>query len=601
MIISQVALIVFCLGSFISLCTSDECDCPSPIEDDNKLMILRPGGVCEWCHEKHILISGFSVGNNLQMEILSSFNIGVRNESSNDTDVIFQNNTIVGKCRYCSLFPDNVYAVSNRVLLYTNNSFRNLCKPHATGFLCGKCEEGYHHNMGQSCVKCNNITLNWFIYILSQFLSITVMFVILFLTNFSLVSGPLNASLFFAQMVSTTMDLDQDLFPLANITNSTDVAYHLTSVYKFIYGPWNLNFFAPYINKVCLFKTDSFLYYFILEYIVALYPLLLVSGVGFIYFLKNRNTTIVEKCKHRFYCCYRLLPNNLHQSSRNVLASFVFLAYVKFSWLTTILLTPNPLYDFLGENAGYVLYLDPNINSNSVGIVLFGVVCTIFIILLPTFLFFFRFNYVPKYLSFLSDLLEPFQYPFMRRKTIQDNLLEEHTRFQACWKHIKRYEYTWVASIYFILRILLLIVFLSFEDFIKRFVCQQVVCLLGSMFFIFARPHAKEWNNKLDAILFLILAFINTLSMYQYYLASQSLSLNPIVFGIQYILIFVPFMWMSVYITYYFRKHCSCRKGVINLAHSDIYNRSAIVMTESSSVHTNAIVHHEEKTEYGTL
>ena len=582
-LISLVALLVLCIFP----ATSTICFCGDGIGQGKEDITYDdpPGGRCKKCYSEQLSYS--QVQRDLEIRITNNYNIGSRDEDDYDNMTVFQNNSYVGKCRYCTLYRNDGFATRNRVIVYQNNTFLNLCKPHATGFLCGECEDGYHHNLATACVKCDHVIRGWFIYIITQFVSITVMFVILFLTNISLVSGPLNASIFFAQMVSTTMDLDQDSFPLANITNSTSTAYHLTAVYKFVYGPWNLDFFAPFIYEVCLFKQRSYLYYFIAQYIFALYPLVLVGGVAFIYFLDNRNTVIVERFRNCFYCCYRLLPRKLHQSSRNVLASFVFLAYAKFSWLSTLLLTPNKLFDFKGQVATNVLLLDPNVQNDDVGLIIFGVVCIIFMLLLPTVLLFFRFNYISKYSSFLSNLLEPFQYPF-KREQIRDSLMTERTKLQTCWHHIKRYDYMWVSSIYFILRILLLVVYLYFENFILRFIFQQVVCLIGSIFFIIVRPYPKQWNNKLDSVLFLLLAFFNTLSLYQYYLAGQSRSLNEYVFAIQYIIIFVPFVWMTAYLTRYFIKHCSCRKGSVVIAHSDIYNKSAIVMEQTSSATVNA-------------
>ena len=504
-------------------------------------------------------------------------------------EFIFRNDTFVGTCSYCKLFRNNVYATSSNVIIYEDGNYTDICEPNAEGFFCNRCKLGYYRNMGTSCVHCDHIGRDWVLFILSQFPPITIMFLILFLTNFSLVSGPLNASIFFAQIISTTMDLDQEDFPLLNITNSTEIADGLTAVYKFIYAPWNLDFFAPFTYKLCLFKKESFLYYFIAWYAVALYPLILVSIVAFLYYLNNRNVTIVEKCKSCFYCCYRLAPTELHQSSRNVLASFVLLAYMRFSWLSTLLVTPNLLYDYRGDVAKIVLSLDSSISylgKDHIPIAFVGFLSLFFLIMFPTILLFCRYKNVPKYFSFLESVIEPFQQPFIMDESavrINQNVAESHRKWRKCWSYIRRSDYQWIPSIYFFLRIFLLVIYLSVVRFLVRFVLQQIVCLLGVLIFIFIAPYPKNWNNKLDAFLFLVLAFINTLSMYQYYLASRAEPLNAYVFALQYILIFIPFVWMTGYITWYFVKHCKCKGDRVHITHTGAYERSGILMTESSS------------------
>ena len=586
---SRVLLVVILTLTYcIAVTASSQAGCNSCGGVQGKWMDNR--GCCQFCTWKNNVKQSttedglvLSIRRNLYLSVLKPSN---SIDDSNSSDDIFDENLVVGMCRYCSLYKDHRnFATSKFITIYENDTLLNYCEDNAKGSFCNRCKDTYYHNIGTSCVKCDRLTRDWVLYLLSQFPMITIMFAVLFLTNFSLVSGPLNASIFFAQMVSTTMDLDQDEFPLVNITNSSTTAYGLTAVYKFIYSPLNLNFFSPFINKLCLFHTQSYLYYFIMEYVVAFYPLLLVSIVSLFYFLNDRNTTIVEKLKAKLYCCYRLVPINFHQSTRNVLASFVYLSYMKFAWVSTLLVTPNLLYDYKGDIARIVLYFDVDIayfGGDHVAFAAVGVICLLFLLLLPTVLLFLRYKNVPRYFSFLKTVLEPFQHPFPVAD-IQEVSVTQIGKLGRILSYLRRSDYQWIPSVYFLLRIFLLVIFLSVKDIVLRFTLQQIVCFIGALVFIFLRPYPKEWNNKLDSFVFLMLGFINTLSMYQFWRASQSEPLSLIIFVIQYIMIFIPFIWMTAYIIHYFRKHCKCVKGRIVLTHSGYYDNSGILMTQSSS------------------
>ena len=471
--------------------------------------------------------------------------------------------SVVGVCKLCINVNRNSSDTGPTINLVVNGTRQDICHPNAEGLLCSDCITGFYHNLDTECVECNHVERDWFLFILAEFLPITLMFFILLFTNFSLVSGALNSSIFFAQMVTTTMDLEGNGYiPLVNLTHGNhNVAYSITAVYKFIYGPLNLDFFSPFIDKVCLFKRESYLPYFAVQYAVAFYPLFLVGILITINQLYTCNITLVQKCRKHLSCCLRLLTTDLRESSRNVLASFILLAYTKFALISTYLITPNILYDSAGRVVKRVPYYDANIEyfkGNHTALAVIALFILLFVALLPFLLVVLRYEMgltpSPSCIS-IDVFLEPYQRPFKRG--CNGNCCSDRRQYKKI--SLKIHDYRWVAGVYFFLRLSLLIAFIATNTVFVQFIVQQLVCILGAVLFLFIQPYDNMNLNKLDVFMLLVLAFINTLSIYQYYLASRAFPLSLTTFIIQYILIFIPAVWIAIYIMYnlyHFFKRC---------------------------------------------
>ena len=94
---------------------------------------------------------------------------------------------------------------------------------------------------------------------------------------------------------------------------------------------------------------------------------------------------------------------------------------------------------------------------------------------------------------------------------------------------------------YFILWVTLFIIYMTPLAFIKKYIVEQGILFIGMMFIIFVLSYEeKKWTSRVDIFMLLLLASINTLSIYQYSLTQSSLPLAVSTFVVQYILIFVP-------------------------------------------------------------
>ena len=155
-----------------------------------------------------------------------------------------------------------------------------LCAPvKRTGAFCGECRSGYAPSINSflpSCVKCTHteVKYNWVFYILSEIFPVTIFFLVIIFFHISVTRGSGNSFVLFAQLITTTFDIDGDgTIPLHTVTSS---AGKLQSAYKTLYGIWNLNFFNSILPEFCLGTNLNTLTVISLHYILALYSLLLI-------------------------------------------------------------------------------------------------------------------------------------------------------------------------------------------------------------------------------------------------------------------------------------------------------------------------------------
>ena len=135
-----------------------------------------------------------------------------------------------------------------------------LCgKTNRKGTLCGDCKKGYGvsvNTKNYECVKCSekDQQINWLYYILSEFLPVTIFFILVFLFSMKITHGPLNSFVFFCQIVTTVVRMDANgLTPMQATVKHYDV---YQGIYMTPYDFWNLNFFRSSLMDFVLAKSS---------------------------------------------------------------------------------------------------------------------------------------------------------------------------------------------------------------------------------------------------------------------------------------------------------------------------------------------------------
>ena len=438
----------------------------------------------------------------------------------------------------------------------------HICgRMHRTGIFCGECERGYGPAVNSEtyeCVSCTNgtnIAANTTYYALSVHLPLLIFFAVIIIFNIKLTTGPANAFIVYSQVIASTFDLDADQhIPLNLITNSTDA---LLNAYRVPYGIFNLNFLERFIQPLCLGTNLNALDILQLDYLVAFFPLLMIIVVIVI----MKVWACLCRCFRRKYRLTSLLESKLHQlkvgkSLIHAFAAFLLLSYTRFSLASSYIVNLHPLIDKNGNHigqrrsyyAGQFTASDPKY---------------IFRYFLPACIIFATFVAIPPLLlleypvKWLEWCISKFEY--LRRFYPVDKVHILLDTFQGCYKNKMRF----FAGLYFLFRLSINVSYILTDTWLQQFIVQQITCVIFIVLIALCQPYNEENKifNYIDTLMFTNLALVNALSLYLYAFAQtnpgQPLPISA--FVVQYVLVFLPLLYMISYLIWFLSKP-ACHK-----------------------------------------
>ena len=443
---------------------------------------------------------------------------------------------VVSTCRYC-------YIDLQKNLLHLPNSSQRLdallCgHQHRTGILCGQCKDGYGPaiNSGKyRCVICNatSIAANVTYYVLSVYLPLFVLFTVIILFNIKLTTGPANAFIIYSQVVASTFDLDgDDHIPLKSITKHMHI---LLKAYRIPYGIFNLRFLEQFIPPLCLGTKLNILDLIELDYLVAIFPLLMIIVV--LAFLKVRDRV----------CRCNIQKLKIGDSLVHAFAAFILLSYTRFSLDSSYLVNLQPLLDKNGNQVGpQRAYYAGQFAENDPKYTLryYLPACIVFatFVAIPPLLLL---EYPVKLLEWCINKVN-----CLRRIYPADKVYIFLDTFQGCYRNEMRF----FAGLYFLFRLIINVSYILTDTYGQQFILQQIVCTVFIVLIALCQPYTKENKifNYVDTLIFTNLALLNALSLYLYtfFQANPRQPLPVSAFVIQYILVFLPLICMICYLVW---------------------------------------------------
>jgi hypothetical protein len=454
-------------------------------------------------------------------------------------------------------------------MLATEQDLEKVCTNNRTGTLCGKCATNFAPVVNTDtfqCVECRpeQEKYNWLIFLITEYVPITIFFFIVIIFNISVTSGPANAFVFFAQTITPIVKLQADRsIPLSSFARALQTSYTIP------YNIWNLNFFRSVLPPFCISRHITVLQYISTEYISAFYPFLLVTVFYIAVSLYSRGIQPLVCLFQPIHRCFLKFRNiwNLERSVLHSLATFLLLSYTKFTLVSFILLKSAPLVNSTGSVQATVVYYDGSVEYLSKEhipyVVVSVVVLFVFVILPPVILIMPSINHglqklIKKYIKIEHDL------PFFNLGPSWQQFLNA---FHGCYKdgtgqdenHAQHTSNTtdlrWFAGAYFLLRLVSFAIYAFAMDWFLQMVLQQVLYTVSLFGFAVLRPYKKDIYNNVDSAVFANLAIINTLLMYNFYYVHESF---PVLMIVQYILIICPLFFISAYVIHYLaKKHSS--------------------------------------------
>ncbi len=427
-----------------------------------------------------------------------------------------------------------------------------VCGPrNRTGTLCGECLPGFAVTVNTftfDCIDCTDedIGINTIKYIAAVYIPLTAVFTAIIFLNIRLTSAPANAFILYSQVIASAFDLSAD--------GQIPIPSSFLQGYKVPYGIFNLQFVERLISPICLGQTNA-LDALMLDYVVAIFPLIMIGVVLICFKIKEccqsrcgkkryqpqRNRRQTFMCK--FHVNKALLP---------AFGTFILLSYNKFSTTSSYIMNTESLLNEDGQSdklsrvyyAGSFTYDDSTYQLHY---------------LLPACIFFSIFVVTPP-LVLLDWPMRMFEWCISKVNGVWKRYPSDKIHilldiFQGCYKNNMRF----FAGLYFLFRLAINISYMVTSTWFSQYLVQQIACAIMVTLIAVCQPYNEENKifNTIDILIFTNLGFLNTLSFYLYSVSQSNPDTStppPVAFDFQYILVFLPMIYMVTYVFWYLIK-----------------------------------------------
>ena len=361
---------------------------------------------------------------------------------------------------------------------------------HRTGQMCGDCKKGYApsvYSYDLACVECSDYQYNWLIYIAVAFIPLTLFYVAVVVFRIGVMSRELQAYVLIYQLLSAP-----GLLRFLHLSTKDDAMGRIFfRVLSTIYGVWNLDFFRSLYPPFCLHPKLTTLHALVLDYAVAVYPMLLIL-ITYACILLHDHSRLVTWLWSPFHKCMVRLRREwlIRQSLVDVFALFLLLSYVKILSVSCDILTPTNLFDVYGHRVQhFFVYFDGTVQYFKGTHVYFAVLALTMS---------FTFNIIPLVLLafYPSRCFQNFLNHFQLRSQTLTTFMDT---FQGNFR-TQPYDCRYFAAFYLFLRMVNLVVLLWTRS--------GLYFHLSGYMFIFAtlvvaafRPYPKMRHTIVDIVL----------------------------------------------------------------------------------------------------
>lgn len=451
---------------------------------------------CECLHNYHGIIKCDPNSNNSVPSVLDCYCATFVDEL-NDT-------MVAGSCFYNCENNDKLY----RDYLYHNiNSTATCDKFNRKGILCGECKDHHYplvYSFNMTCVEDLGFSSlsNYIKFFTLAIVPSTFFFFLVVIFKISVTSSFLHGFVLFSQGISFPANMRIILQAISQQHAASSSAKIIASLYGF----WNLDFFRPLLPGIPLRLTT--LQVLSLDYVVAVYPLLLVASsyvVVALYYHNFGPIVFIARPFRRLFSRFQR-PVNVRSSIMDAYATFFLLSYTKFLSASFDILMPTEACYSNEDKCVKRSYYDGSLlyfKGDHLQLALIALAIGIIFIALPT----------------LILLLYPFRFSqfILRKIKLHNSLLEMFVSpFYRCYKdgtEEKTYDCRWFASLFLILRIILPLVY-AFTLGSVFFPLAVIIIFIFVMILITVKPYKNAYSHfiKYD-VTFLLLLSLFYLSM----------------------------------------------------------------------------------------
>ena len=366
------------------------------------------------------------------------------------------------------------------------------------GLNCGYCKDGfspYLLSYNLSCVECQNAHTNWWKFILLGFGPLTCFYVFVLVFHINITSSRMQMVVLFSQIITVPANCKFVYLYFAKYP----WVFLLIRIIGVFHTFWNLDFFLTLFNGVCL--NVSPLTAYALDYVVALYPLLLILITIKLY---DYNFRILRYlCKPVSYAASAIHSKpDIRTSIIDSFSTFFLLSFVKILTISSELLIFTEVVELGSGNITRVLFNEPSVEYFSKKHLPYGVIAlvllfvfTVIPMLLLTiypckcfqqFLSFFRINW-----HFLHVFIDSFQ-GYFKDGTEQ-----------------RTYDLRWMSAYGLFIRVSLLLLY-AITHTAMYYAFAAIILVFLIIIFINIDPYKKVMAHltKHDAAFLILLALV---------------------------------------------------------------------------------------------
>ena len=362
-----------------------------------------------------------------------------------------KNITEIGACIYnCNNImsgDDNVYNS-----LTQNNSIMTCSSFNRAGALCGQCLPEHYplaYSFNLTCIKCPHVGWNWGKYIMAAYLPLTLFCFFVLFFQINAVTSHLHPVIWLSQSLSLPALL-RTLF----LHNALHKHMMIAKIVLSLYGAWNFDFFRSFYSDIYL--GIGFLPTLALDYVIAVYPLLLMAITYLLVNLYDKNYRFIIAVWKPFQALFSLFKKNfdIRTSMIDSCVTFFYLSSIKILSVTFDLLVPTPVYELHQDCYNHTFGLCYSGDIEYFGkehlpyAILAIIISTVFVIIPVTVLALYPFAFFQKFLNCIPvrwHILHTFGDSF---QGIYKDGTEPGTR-----------DCRWFAAIFFLVKVIGLVVY----------------------------------------------------------------------------------------------------------------------------------------------
>lgn len=273
--------------------------------------------------------------------------------------------TLVGLCPYSisnSSVLDDFYTALPKNASEINGF---MCsRLNRTGLLCSRCEKGLSLaalSYTRECIECKNTARGIVLLLVLTFVPATVFFLIVMVCSVDILSGPMNAALTVVQinLAQISQNPSDILFKSSNPLSYYPMLFLVT-----VYGIWNFDFFRYVLPPFCISRSLTSLEAESLEYIIAVYPLLLIIATYIFVELYDKEYHLIVTMWAPFKKIFNLKcfkDLNIKHSLVTTFATFLQLVYTRIFFVSKVYLNYTHLQNSTGDTVSTALTMDASI------------------------------------------------------------------------------------------------------------------------------------------------------------------------------------------------------------------------------------------------